>query len=77
MIIKTGILWTILLDATLVLAGCSSGQTEVQIARQAAAFTLKDMTGGTLSLSSLKGKTVLINVWATTCPPCVEEMTLF
>jgi thiol-disulfide isomerase/thioredoxin len=74
---KTAILWTILLTAILVLAGCSSRQTEVQIARLAPVFTLKDVTGGSVSLSSLKGKTVLINVWATTCPPCVEEMPLF
>jgi peroxiredoxin len=76
-IAKTGIFWTILLTAILVLAGCSSKQTDIQIARRAPAFTLKDVTGGTISLSGLKGKTVLINVWATTCPPCVEEMPLF
>lgn len=33
-----------------------------------------DLTGGTVSLASLEGKVVLIDFWATNCPPCLEEM---
>ncbi|MEW5814549.1 MAG: TlpA disulfide reductase family protein [Spirochaetota bacterium] len=37
-------------------------------------FTLEALSGKKISLSSLKGKVVLLNFWATWCPPCREEM---
>ena len=36
-------------------------------------FTLQDMDGRMVSLSDYKGKVVLLNIWATWCPPCVAE----
>lgn len=43
-------------------------------ATEAADFTLKSLTGEEVTLSSLRGKIVIVNLWATWCPPCRQEM---
>jgi cytochrome c biogenesis protein CcmG/thiol:disulfide interchange protein DsbE len=37
-------------------------------------FTLKDMNGVDVKLDSFKGKVILLNFWATWCPPCELEI---
>lgn len=37
-------------------------------------FAFEDSDGSVLSLAEFRGKAILLNVWATWCPPCREEM---
>ncbi|MBZ5646773.1 MAG: TlpA family protein disulfide reductase [Acidobacteriia bacterium] len=55
------------------LAGCDRGSKPAMVGNPAPDFTVTD-ADRTVSLKDLRGKVVVLNFWATWCPPCVDEM---
>jgi thiol-disulfide isomerase/thioredoxin len=76
-------IWGALLALTAVIAlvsGCSKFEKAHNGPQASAKFfdaKFTDVNGKIVDLSTLRGKTVVVNVWSTWCPPCVEEMPMF
>ena len=76
-LLMAGGLALILMAVLLVLTqNTATGQnvSPVRISQSVGNFTLTDLEGRSAKLSDYQGKVVLLNIWATWCPPCRAEM---
>lgn len=75
MLLKKLSILVFVVGALLLLSGCPGGPppASVVVGEQAPEFTLMNMEGESVSLTDYRGQVVVINFWATWCPPCREE----
>src|SRR5512139_2319202 len=79
--------WTLLFSGALILGaawivlsrvenpiGGSGAPPNPQVGFTAPGFTLDSLAGQPIALSDLRGKVVVLNLWASWCPPCRAEM---
>lgn len=66
------IFFPLVLAVAVLMSGCYSGGRPPRIGGVAPDFTVKD-DERTVKLSDFRGQVVVLNFWATWCPPCVEE----
>lgn len=58
-------------------AATGSGQPDPATIEKLLATSFTDLQGRPATLSSWRGKPLIVNFWATWCPPCLKEIPLF
>jgi cytochrome c biogenesis protein CcmG, thiol:disulfide interchange protein DsbE len=67
----------LLLVAVLLTAACEPPPAAIETGLPVPDFTARSVEGEAVSLASLRGEVVLLNIWATWCYPCRKEMPSF
>ena len=73
--LKSSVLITVLASIALIIVSCAPPCPD--LGKNAPDFTLQNTEGKSINLSDFKGKTVILNFWATWCGPCQYETPFF
>lgn len=73
-LISIGIMFFLILSNSSALAAQDFSAVPIEVNYPAPDLTLQDLAGNPVSLTDYRGSVVLVNLWATWCPPCKEEM---
>jgi cytochrome c biogenesis protein CcmG/thiol:disulfide interchange protein DsbE len=65
--------WVAVIVGALFITGCERGSHPNNIGKPAPLFTMSDGVQ-TIDLAKLRGQPVILNLWASWCAPCVEEL---
>ncbi len=74
--ISVGGLLAVVMSLLLAACGEQAPRVVVKEGEPMPAITLTDLDGGTLTLESLRGKLVVLHLWASWCAPCRTELPL-
>ena len=73
-VLMLGVFWTFLSRAPSAAALGAGAPPSARAGFSAPDFSLNLLGGGQVTLSALRGKVVIVNLWASWCPPCRAEM---
>lgn len=71
------VVFIIALTAGMLTVACSGSDTATRGESEAVSFTLQDLYGNEINIEDYRGMFVVLNFWATWCPPCRQEIPDF